>query len=564
MIVAREASFYSLIGKKKHAQIRVPDYQRGYSWDPENVEDFIRDITDFFSKKSVIASEETYFMGPLVLMEGPLDNHYSHIVDGQQRLATFIIFVAVMRDLSEELLGLEGNALANEIHKRYIDSLGPNEGHRYSVLLGDLDQPFFQAFIQKRDRVEGQFPRNKSNGLLKKARNLIENSLREKLNNTEDKFAYFENLYDSITKRVVMIAIYVDGEREAMNVFERINVRGKPLSEADLIRHRLISSSTPSDRSKVRRCWDELEKLLGINGPTMDVFLRHMWVSRYGETTASKLFDEISSYLDANKKTPLQFAEDCVNDCRIYSLLINKDDKDLHFDSKQAVWAIITTFGFKNSLPVLMSAYRRFEKTMEFSMLSRAVESLVIRHQLFADLEATTLSRTLNSIAIGINDASSKEKALKYALVEMKKVNPDLSQMLNGVKRPMSIKKLQALYVLRQLEDAYSHPEGALMSKATLEHVFPKNASPPKWSNAQVERLTPFLNHLGNLTLLAGSENSAAGNKSYSKKKPIYRESSLQLTAEIAEEFTSWGRAQLIRRAERLTRLANDHWRIES
>jgi hypothetical protein len=127
----------------------------------------------------------------------------------------------------------------------------------------------------------------------------------------------------------------------------------------------------------------------------------------------------------------------------------------------------------------------------------------------------------------------------------------------------MSVRKLQSIYVLRQLEDYYSHPDGALMAHATLEHIFPEKAFPPKWSNAQIERLNPFLNHIGNLALLSGPGNSSAGNKSFSKKKLIYKESALGLTVEVASENTSWGRSQLLRRAERLVRLADQRWRIE-
>jgi uncharacterized protein with ParB-like and HNH nuclease domain len=563
VIKANEVNFHELLAENKHAQIRVPDYQRGYSWDPDNVQDFFNDITSFFDSKIHQNSTDSYFLGPIVLMPGPSSNNYSYIVDGQQRMATFIIFIAVLRDLSSELFGLEGVAFANELHNAFLDSLGPNEGHRYSVLLGDLDQPFFQAFVQKKDRVEGQFPRNKSNGLIKRARNLLEKELRNKILSVEDKIGYFKKLYACITKRVVMIAISVHGEREAMNVFERINVRGKPLSESDLIRHRLISSSAPNERSQVRRCWDELEKLLGTKGPSMDKFLRHMWISRYGETTASKLYDEISGYLDQNNTSPRDFADDCVNDCRIYSTLLSKDDRDLHFDSKLPVWTVITTFGVKQALPLFLSAYRRFGKTPNFSLIAHGMESIVIRHQLFADLEPSVLHQTFNRVALDINRAMSNDKALALTLKAFKSIDPDVSQLVNGVKRSMSVKKLQALYVLRQLEDHYSHPDGALMAHATLEHMFPRNASPPKWSNAQVSRLSPFLNHIGNLALLAGPGNSSAGNKAYRKKKPIYRDSSLQLTAEVADEFNSWGRAQLLRRAERLARLANDRWRIE-
>ena len=138
--------------------------------------------------------------------------------------------MTILRDLSEELHDIFGLEFSNEIHELYVCSEGPQGGTRWSLLLGDLDQKFFNKFIQHKPRFEQQFTRNASNGLIKRARNQLDQYLRNKISDMAAPLEYLKLLYKCLTKHVVMIAIEVETEREAMNVFERINARGKPLS----------------------------------------------------------------------------------------------------------------------------------------------------------------------------------------------------------------------------------------------------------------------------------------------------------------------------------------------
>ncbi|MGO8544178.1 DUF262 domain-containing protein [Rhizobium ruizarguesonis] len=72
--------------------LRVPDYQRPFSWDPDNFEDLIDDLStaDFLQQ---------YFLGTIVLHYKEKDNLYD-IVDGQQRLTSLMILLACLRDKS--------------------------------------------------------------------------------------------------------------------------------------------------------------------------------------------------------------------------------------------------------------------------------------------------------------------------------------------------------------------------------------------------------------------------------------------------------------------------------
>ncbi len=559
MIKANEVTIYDLLGTHENSQIRIPDYQRGYSWENKEVQEFFTDVSYFSDIEILKRPDSPYFLGPIVLMRGDYSDVYYYAVDGQQRISTFIMLLCVIRDLSSSLCGDAGVKFGNKVHTQYINSIGLNGGSRMSLKLGDLDHRFYEQFVLKQDRKSHLVPRNKSNGLIKKARNLIENLLREKISTQPEPLTYMENLYNNITHKVIMVAIEVKGERDAMNVFERINVRGKPLSESDLIRHKLMSSSNKGDRKNLRNKWDSLENMLGGEEAKIDGFLSHMWASRRGETKGIKLYDEISLYLEETETTPLEFVDEFVDDCNIYINLLKTSSNLIHHESRESVRITHATLGAKQALPLFLSAYRRFEKTPEFSKLALAVEALVVRHHYFAGHDTSELKVAFYKAAKQINDARSKEQALKSAMNTLIKINPTDSQVIAGIQRQMKINKLPALYILRQLENLTQN--GAFEAQATLEHIFPQNASSKEWG-LNAERLKPYISHLGNLTLLTSSDNSKASNRNFShKKSKVYKTSNLKLTSEIIQ-FRSWGKQPIRRRAESLAKLANKRWKL--
>ena len=70
MIRSKKVTLYNLLGKYSNSQIRVPDYQRGYSWESKQIEDFFTDLTTFAKVEFQKRPNDSYFMGPIVLMRG--------------------------------------------------------------------------------------------------------------------------------------------------------------------------------------------------------------------------------------------------------------------------------------------------------------------------------------------------------------------------------------------------------------------------------------------------------------------------------------------------------------
>lgn len=99
-MIPRKTSIGGLLSEYERRQIRLPEFQRPYSWEKAQFASFWGDLIAFrqnFEKSPVDAS---YFLGALVAIESKIE---ITILDGQQRLATATILLAALRDLARRL-----------------------------------------------------------------------------------------------------------------------------------------------------------------------------------------------------------------------------------------------------------------------------------------------------------------------------------------------------------------------------------------------------------------------------------------------------------------------------
>ena len=96
----------------------VPSYQRPYVWGKDNVTDLLDDLWFAFENNPT----EEYFLGSLVLQKTEQQEFKEYsILDGQQRLTSFLILMAVLRDFITE------EKLKSVFHKRIYQEESPGE-----------------------------------------------------------------------------------------------------------------------------------------------------------------------------------------------------------------------------------------------------------------------------------------------------------------------------------------------------------------------------------------------------------------------------------------------------
>ncbi len=93
-------SFGTLLGRYERRTVVLPRFQRGYSWEKSQVSTFWNDLVGFEKLYSANPVSASYFLGPIVTQESDTE---IVLLDGQQRLATATIFLAVLRNIARTL-----------------------------------------------------------------------------------------------------------------------------------------------------------------------------------------------------------------------------------------------------------------------------------------------------------------------------------------------------------------------------------------------------------------------------------------------------------------------------
>ena len=208
--------------------LHVPEFQRRFNWGREELEQLWTDITE-----SIERDDSEYFLGPIVLDK---PQPVRKVIDGQQRLVTMTVILAVLRNRLEDL-GV--TTAANKLHEIIVRTNLQGQALEPVLSLGYEDQESFRRYVQTRPSENGHLapdtpiPTGKPG---RPPRNRVREAMRlftDKLNN-ESNVQYLVNLAEFIKDRITFISIIVEEEDDAYTVFESFNARGMELSTADL------------------------------------------------------------------------------------------------------------------------------------------------------------------------------------------------------------------------------------------------------------------------------------------------------------------------------------------
>lgn len=273
----------------------VPDYQRGYAWDAEQVSDLLRDIGHQIDD----GVTQCHYTGTIVLTKvGSSGNNY-HVVDGQQRLTTLTI---LLRILAEHV----GQEQRSELYDRYI-SRGPAGSERTALRLNSETHQFFEKVILGDGSTLHSPPLLESHKRLINARKLISEWIAHRTQSTS-----VDDIRNSVENELGFIVYAPAEDSETGVMFEVINNRGKPLSELEKVKNYLIYCSVKlgasSLRSRINDEWSQILGNLNSAGKTASAdegaFLRYCMVVHFKLNKS----DSQDGYVELKKKLALQKA----------------------------------------------------------------------------------------------------------------------------------------------------------------------------------------------------------------------------------------------------------------
>ncbi len=301
---------FSLSQLFDHKLLRIPDYQRGYAWQEEQLVEFWEDLAN-------LQPDRYHYTGMVSLK--PLKNtdigwgedrwlletNYSpfHVVDGQQRLTTTVILI---NELLNYIRNLKENAgkpdsqivlsyeTLEEISNKYIcKKRPPNRLVATYIFSYEVDNPSAEYM---KHRIFGA----PNAGTLEETyytRNLLFAKLFFQKNIEElykqDGMDGLTSLYKKVTQRMMFVQHNFTDDFDVFIAFETMNNRGKRLTNLELLKNRLIYLTTLFDdsvcdqadkaflRTQINAAWKEVYAQMGRSEHQLlsdDEFLRAHWI----------------------------------------------------------------------------------------------------------------------------------------------------------------------------------------------------------------------------------------------------------------------------------------------
>jgi hypothetical protein len=523
-------------------QLKVPRYQRPYTWTDREVRELIQDLWRAYKRSATF-----YFIGQIVLVK----NHGKlEVSDGQQRLATLTMLLAYVRDR------IPGRA------KSYQTLI--MDGNTPRLLLREEDQNFYLGFVQESGHMN-ELARHAEIGI--DSKDLIANAARtiesELSKITEDR--ELDAFMSYVARSCTLNVVDADERGCAQTVFNTLNKRGSPLSGADIIKSDLLENSglSNTEADAAARKWEQTEDLLErenfakllymmpflLTGEPLlspgDLASFRTAVERAGGVRAF-LFEQLPRYAHALRAI---FAGSV--DVGPASAEVNRRIA-LMKEVQEWDWAPCAIAFLAEHAAEPERARRFFQALDRFTF---ACELSVVENR---DREA----RYANIIKYVSDDkilhaGEGKQRALLLTEAEQMK----FFHTLNRSRK----RDRQRRLLLMRLEAAM--PGGSIVrmtDDATVEHVLPKNGGP--WWNERFP--DPALrgelaNLLGNLTLITYDQNAEADVKPYPDKRKVYFDTKnapiRALTKDVAP-ISDWSLQAIEERHERLVRILAEDW----
>jgi hypothetical protein len=531
----------------------VPEFQRGYSWTPSDIEALFEDVLD--ERHGFRARPTRYFLGAIVLV--PRDGSLL-VIDGQQRLATISITLAALRELMEQNGQHEDAAvLAQGLTTK---QLGQDRRPRLELQQDDADA--YREAIDGPSRIDG---RKKSLSKVHRAAIVIREELLTRIaRDVDDHKSVVSRIANRFFSDIELVRIDAPDEGSAYRLFEALNDRGRALTAADLIKNKVFARASVN-LAVVREQWRDLQQ--GIDDDELLAYLRHFWIAFRGSVRRNELYDAYDH--EVSNATPEQVAQlsrDLAKSANVY-----RDLGAPRRIEKGGVLAAVfdrldrlNRLRVKGGRPVLLLFTQRWLAGLP--ALVAMLETTAVRHALVCQRNPNQLENAYNNMCHSLRElgAAETDRALDVVRENLDRWMPNDDEFRDALVSAQIRTNLAGWRMLLVgLEEASSSGEVRVSGPADVhvEHVLPQvpSAECLKESGLTYEAAGELAYRLGNLTLLSGKKNVSASNAAFSAKRDILSTSSIGLSTSVASN-AAWGRVEIEARSRSLAETACRVW----
>lgn len=549
---AKECKVQDILTENK--KYIIPPYQRPYSWSADNAEQLINDIY-----QSYLSDENEYFIGSMICINKGYNTF--EVVDGQQRLTTLSLIVSELKKL------IDFQGVKDDLQKRILPiDVYSDETDEPRLVVRSKEHDLYKFYIlQDKKEYKPEKPSDTEQLFIDNAC-AVRNFLSDKEQIDLKKIAKY------ILHNVFIVFVQTDDFASSFRLFNVLNNRGLPLSNADLLKNTLFESaaSMKKDSSQIESSWSQIEDMVGVNKLDKFLTLHKLSEKKDRDRVLQKGLDSFIESLQTDfSDDAVDMALMLVNSAKNYTRLAEIDFENLSLKRRIAS---LTNLATDEWIPPVMAFMNRMTRKQdltwtEFDEFVSAFEK-VYMHGRIKNLVKSQREMVCYSALVAINNGGAFSEIIKH--VNQHADNEGFIESLDEdlyEPRPNQVNLIKSILLRLDLEQQDESVIKTYTGRITIEHILPQKLANEYWNTRfSNEEHAVWLHKLGNLTLISGTKNSEAQNSDFDRKKDIYEKlnnkSSFDLTKDICK-VPEWDISALKERHENLKNSLINLWFVK-
>ena len=553
---ATEVKFQELLNGK--LQYRVPLFQRTYSWGEKQWDQLWDDILELYR----MPTPRRHFIGSVVtqpIPDAPVNAAKHMLIDGQQRMTTLLLLLAVIKALAQR--DSEDSNLAEEIEETCLKNKFVNDpDEQFKLKPTKRDQEAFEQALA------GQIP--SSDNRVGEAWVWFSNMLAK--HDSDGQPIILRRLKDRITSYLDLVSITLETDDSPNRIFESLNNTGARLEASDLVRNYLFMRIPIIQHDKAYdNIWFPMQERLK---ESIDDFFWRYSMKDGDLTRWDDIFDDTMRKLRDSADDQMVDALEKFSTFSTYYARIKWPEEH---EKSEAIrdrlirlnqWEVDVSYPFL--LKVLDLQARGQISGGDVVNILNMIESFVVRRTI-CGVPTNRLRRIFAGLASQCRAYDDLVKSCRNYLSYGDNHWPndiEFRRELIGYRLYNTARLARTRVILDSLETSFGNKEAPKLDGKMIqvEHVMPQTIT-ASWECMLGDEATrvhsQWLHTIGNLTLTG--YDPELSNKPFNEKKKLLEKANFQLTVDDREGvllYDKWNEDSVKARAELLADRAIKIW----
>lgn len=470
----------SILTLDNKVRFNIPDYQRHYSWKPDQIDQLFNDIMN---------EEKEYYIGSLLITKN--DNVQDSgskvydVIDGQQRLTTLSLFLLAIWERAQEWLDNDDTSkpdikslsrLQGDIKRRLLVNEDVNVPR---LQLLDDDDVIYAKLLQVLKEDDDQRVKAPRNRIFTKRYEYIRGLLQDKKDGSFSTVGELTEFYDKLVG-VMLLQIEVGDLSDAFTVFSSLNSTGLPLTLVDLLKGRFIESDqriSTGSKDSVLRKWGNFTSIFTPKNGDADVaaatqFLLNNYDAFENESTSSttkgKALKQYRDIIPEKYRSNVDYLREITDRAQVFAQMQQIRSHPV------------------NSIDQRLASLRRLESTQAYPLM------------LFLLAECDGLDLDIDCITCILDALISFYVRRNIILVpKSSNIRSRMLKLIQDIRQHRLRGDDLVAHVIRELKDL-SESDERFASAITSEGMYDKNAKTTRFVLIEVER---YLDRTANIGL---------------------------------------------------------------